>query len=37
MKIENQKVVTATYELYIADENGKEELMEQATSETPLV
>ena len=35
--IENQKVVTATYELYIADENGKEELMEQATSETPLV
>ena len=36
MKIENQKVVSATYELYIADENGKEELMEQATEQTPL-
>jgi FKBP-type peptidyl-prolyl cis-trans isomerase SlyD len=34
--IENQKVVSATYELYIADENGKEELMEQATEQTPL-
>ena len=37
MKIENQKVVRATYELFIADENGKEELMEKATEETPLV
>ena len=37
MKIENQKVVRATYELYIADENGKEALMEKATEETPLV
>lgn len=37
MKIENQKVVTATYQLYIADENGKEALMEQATEEAPLV
>ncbi len=37
MKIENLKVVRATYELYIADENGKEELMEKATEETPLV
>ena len=35
--IENQKVVTATYQLYIAGENGKEELMEQATEEAPLV
>jgi FKBP-type peptidyl-prolyl cis-trans isomerase SlyD len=35
--IENLKVVKATYELYIADENGKEELMECATEETPLV
>jgi FKBP-type peptidyl-prolyl cis-trans isomerase SlyD len=35
--IENLKVVSATYELYIADENGKEELMEQATEQTPLV
>ena len=37
MKIENQKVVSATYELYIADENGKEEKVEQATQEAPLV
>ena len=37
MKIENQKVVSATYELYIAGENGEEELMEKATEETPLV
>ena len=37
MVVENQKVVTATYELYINDENGKEELMEKATSEAPLV
>ena len=35
--IENLKVVSATYELYIADENGKEELMEQATEQAPLV
>ena len=35
--IENLKVVSATYELYIADENGKEELMEQATEQSPLV
>ena len=35
--IENLKVVKATYELYIADENGKEELMEKSTEETPLV
>ena len=34
--IENLKVVSATYQLYIADEKGKEELMEQATEETPL-
>ena len=37
MKIENLKVVKATYELYIKDENGTEELMEKATSEAPLV
>ena len=37
MKIENQKVVSATYELYIAGENGAEELMEKATEEAPLV
>ena len=37
MKIENQKVVKATYELWIADENGQEEMYEKATEETPLV
>ena len=35
--IENLKVVTATYELYINGEGGKEELMEKATEESPLV
>ena len=35
--IENLKVVKATYELYINGEGGKEELMEQATEQTPLV
>ena len=35
--VENLKVVKATYELYIAGEDGKEELMEKATAETPLV
>lgn len=34
--IEKLKVVSATYELYIADEKGKEELMEKATAEAPL-
>ncbi|MBR4705768.1 MAG: FKBP-type peptidyl-prolyl cis-trans isomerase [Paludibacteraceae bacterium] len=34
--IEKLKVVSATYELYIADENGKEELMEKATEDAPL-
>ncbi len=37
MKIENLKVVKATYELYINGENGQEELMEKATEEAPLV
>ena len=36
MVVENQKVVSATYELYIADEQGKEELMEKATEQAPL-
>ena len=35
--IENLKVVKATYDLYIAGEDGKEELMERATEEAPLV
>ncbi len=37
MVVEKLKVVSATYELYIAGEDGKEELMEKATEETPLV
>ena len=37
MVVENQKVVTATYELFIAGEDGKEEMMERATEEAPLV
>lgn len=37
MKVENQKVVSATYELYINGEGGKEELMEQMTQDAPLV
>ena len=37
MVVENLKVVKATYELYIAGEDGKEELMEKATAEAPLV
>ena len=37
MKIENLKVVRATYELYINGEDGKEELMEKMTEEAPLV
>lgn len=37
MKIENQKVVKAVYDLMIKDEGGVEEIMEKATAETPLV
>ena len=37
MVVENQKVVRATYELYINGESGQEELMEKATEEAPLV
>ncbi|MGM9837459.1 MAG: peptidylprolyl isomerase [Paludibacteraceae bacterium] len=36
MKIENQKVVTAIYEMYIAGENG-EEMIEKTTPKAPLV
>ena len=35
--IEKLKVVKATYELYINGDGGKEELMEQATEQAPLV
>ena len=37
MKIEAKKVVTLEYDLYVDGENGKEELMEKATAEAPLV
>ena len=37
MKIENQKVVTLQYDLYVDGENGKEEMMEKATADAPLV
>ena len=37
MVVENLKVVKVTYELYIKGEDGKEELMEKSTEETPLV
>jgi FKBP-type peptidyl-prolyl cis-trans isomerase SlyD len=37
MKIENQKVVTLQYDLFVDGENGTEELMEKATGDAPLV
>ena len=37
MVVENQKVVKAIYSLFINGEDGKEELMEQATEQAPLV
>jgi FKBP-type peptidyl-prolyl cis-trans isomerase SlyD len=37
MKVENQKVVTLQYDLFVDGENGKEELMEKATADAPLV
>src|SRR5579862_3603641 len=36
MKIEPQKVVSLTYDLYVKDENGNEGLVESATEEQPL-
>lgn len=36
MKIENEKVVTLTYEMYVNGENGAEELLEKMTAEHPL-
>ena len=35
--ITNQTVVTCIYDLYVDGENGKEELMEKATIQHPLV
>lgn len=37
MKIEQNKVVTLTYELRIMDENGEQNLIETATEEQPMV
>ena len=37
MKIENEKIVKAVYDLMVKDENGAEEIMEKATEEMPLV
>ena len=37
MKVENQKVVTLEYDLYVDGVNGQEEMMEKATAEAPLV
>lgn len=37
MKIENQKVVKAIYEMYVDGEEGKEEMIEKATIKTPLM
>lgn len=37
MKIEEKKVVTLQYDLYVDGENGQEEMMEQATADRPLV
>ena len=37
MVVENLKVVKAIYSLFINGEDGKEELMEQATEKAPLV
>ena len=35
--ITTKKIVTATYDLYVDGENGKKELMEQATRQQPLM
>ena len=35
--IENEKVVTCIYKMYVTDENGKELLIEEATCERPLI
>lgn len=37
MKVEEKKVVTLQYDLYVDGENGNEEMMEQATADRPLV
>lgn len=37
MKIKSQHVVSLTYDLYVKQDNGAEELVESATEEQPLV
>lgn len=37
MKIENQKVATLIYEMFVQGEDGKDEVMETATLERPLI
>lgn len=37
MKIENQKVATLIYEMFVDGDNGQEEVMERATLDQPLV
>lgn len=37
MKIENQKVATLIYEMFVLGEDGKEEVMERATLDQPLI
>ena len=36
MKIEAERVVSLTYDLYVKDKEGKEDLVESATEEQPL-
>ena len=37
MKIDNQKVATLIYEMFLVDESGKEEVAERATLDQPLI
>ena len=37
MKIENQKVATLIYEMFVDGENGQEEVLERATLDQPLI
>lgn len=37
MVVENEKVVTCTYNAYVEGRDGEESLMEQATEQRPLV
>lgn len=37
MKIDNEKVVTATYDMYVGGKDEQEEMMERATAEHPLI